>query len=157
MKHFVEWSDAFSVGVEEIDDQHKQLVHMINELHEGIDGGWGAEAKEKVFVELAEYARVHFATEESLMSISNYPGSKGHKGQHHGLNEIVKEHISQYAQGSANISNYDLLLFLKKWLINHIMEEDKKLGTHLVATTAANLRRKKSLFGWLRRSFGFGD
>jgi hemerythrin len=82
MKEFIEWSDTLSIGVKEIDDQHRTLVDMLNKLNEAIHGGWGKEARREVIDTLIEYTRVHFATEESLMSISNYPNSKGHKKQH---------------------------------------------------------------------------
>ncbi len=81
-KDFIEWSDALSVGVQEIDDQHKGLAAMVNEMSEGIKGGWGKEARDEVLTRLVEYTKVHFATEESLMSISNYPGISTHKKQH---------------------------------------------------------------------------
>ncbi|MGB4948103.1 MAG: hemerythrin domain-containing protein, partial [Candidatus Competibacter denitrificans] len=70
-KDFIEWSDALSVGVEEVDQQHKGLAQMVNELNGAIHGGWGKETRDDIIVKLLEYTRVHFATEESLMSISN--------------------------------------------------------------------------------------
>lgn len=155
MKDFIEWSDSLSVGVDEIDEQHKELAHMVNELNVAIEGGWGREARDHIIVRLVEYTRVHFATEESLMSISNYPNLKAHKKQHEHLIDIVKTYITKY-QEDPTASNYDLLFFLKKWLVEHIMKDDKVMGEHLIkaGTIKAKSNNKKSWFGWLGKWFG---
>ncbi len=155
-KAFIEWSDALSIGVREIDDQHKHLAYMVNELNEGISGGWGKEAREHVLTELIEYTRVHFATEESLMSISAYPGAAKHKKQHESLIDTVNDHVKKYSD-DPKASSYDLLFFLKKWLVNHIMGEDKNLGEYLIKKGFGNQEAKKSPFGWIKKLFGSHD
>lgn len=158
MKDFIEWSDTLSVGVDEIDEQHKGLAAMVNEMSVAIEGGWGKEARDQILVRLIEYTRVHFATEESLMSISSYAGLKAHKKQHENLIEIVKSYIKKYNE-DPNASSYDLLFFLKKWLVDHIMKDDKAMGDYLVKVGAAKTKSKarKSLLGWLGSLFGFGN
>ena len=121
MQEFIEWSDALSVGVTEIDDQHKELIKMINELNKAIHGGWGKEARKKVIDKLVEYTRVHFTTEESVMSIAGYPDVEAHKKKHHDLILAVKEYIKKYEQ-NPDASSYDLLFFIKKWLTEHIIK-----------------------------------
>ncbi len=158
MKDFIEWSDALSVGVDEIDEQHKGLANMVNELNVAIEGGWGREARDQIIVRLVEYTRVHFATEESLMSISNYPDLKKHKQQHEHLIDIVKTYIAKY-QEDPSASNYDLLFFLKKWLVEHIMKDDKAMGEYLVKAGSVKVksRNKGSWFSWLSKWFGAGQ
>ena len=70
MSKFVEWSNELSVGIEEIDSQHKVLVDLLNEVHEAIQRGRTLEATRDIIARLDEYARVHFAVEESLMPVS---------------------------------------------------------------------------------------
>ena len=72
MGRFVEWSDELSVGVEEIDEQHKVLVGLVNEMHEAIHQRHGSEVVQEILAKLADYTRIHFAVEESLMRILNY-------------------------------------------------------------------------------------
>jgi len=154
-KDFIEWSDALSVGVKEIDDQHKGLAAMVNELNEGIKGGWGKEARDEVLTRLIEYTKVHFATEESLMTISNYPGVEAHRQQHHNLIDMVGDYIRKYNE-NPNASNYDFLFFLKRWLVEHIMKDDKALGEYLVKRGTVNAAQSHSFLGWLKKLFGFG-
>ena len=149
MPDFIEWSDELSVGVDEIDNQHKVLVNMINELNTAVHGGWGKEARKEVIDKLIEYTKVHFATEESLMSITAYPKSNNHKEQHGNLISMVKEHIKRY-ENDANSSSYDLIFFLKSWLVEHIMKDDKILGEYLVKKGSMG-KEKKS---WFRKLFG---
>jgi len=151
MKKFFEWSDELSVGVTEIDDQHKQLINIINELNEAINGGWAKEARKSIIAKLVEYTRVHFTTEESVMSIAGYPGVEDHKKKHHDLILSVQEHIKKYEQ-DPNASNYDLLFFLRKWLTEHIMKTDKQLATYLLEKEGKTGGAKKS---WFRKLFRF--
>jgi len=155
-KDFIEWSDSLSIGVKEIDDQHKGLAAMVNEMSEGIKGGWGKEARDEVLTRLVEYTKVHFATEESLMTISNYPGAHNHKRQHEQLIDMVGSYIKKYNE-DPSASNYDLLFFLKRWLVEHIMKDDKALGDHLVKHGTIKPEHRETLFGRIKKLFGFGN
>jgi hemerythrin len=150
MKEVIEWSDALSTGVKEIDDQHKTLVDMLNELNEAVHGGWGKDARKMVIDKLFEYTAIHFATEESLMRVSKYPRADAHKKQHDDLVDMVKDYLKQYEQ-NPNASSYDLIFFLKRWLTDHIMRDDKLFGGYLVKNGAGVGDGKKS---WLRRVLG---
>lgn len=150
MKEFVAWSETLDSGVKEIDDQHKTLVNMLNTLNEAIHGGWGKEARREVIDKLIEYTKVHFAMEEGLMDSSNYPNSKAHKRQHEELIVMLKEHVRQYEQNS-DTSSYNLIFFLKRWLTEHIMRDDKLLGKYLVKSGPTKGQEKKSL---LKSLFG---
>ena len=91
MANFVEWSDTLSVGIEEIDEQHKVLVELINRMHEAIHQRHGSDAVKGILVDLADYTRIHFAVEESLMRILNYPDYENHKAIHEELLQHVLE------------------------------------------------------------------
>lgn len=159
MKEFIEWSNALRVGVKEIDDQHKRLIEMLNELNDAIHGDWGREARKDIIDRLIEYTREHFATEENVMSISGYPDIETHKKQHENLIVMVKNYVKKYEQ-DPNASNYDLLFyaasydllfFLRRWLIEHIIKNDKALGDYLVKTGSKTGGEKKSWFNRLFR------
>ena len=109
---------------------------MLNEISEGINGGWGKDARTDVLAKLVEYTLVHFATEEDLMQLVHYPDEGAHKAYHQNLIETVQNYIKKYDE-DPNASNYDLLFFLKKWLIEHILKNDKRLGrVHKIASGA---------------------
>lgn len=155
-QNFIEWSDSLSIGVKEIDEQHKGLAGMVNEMSEGIKGGWGKEARDEVLTRLVEYTKVHFATEESLMTISNYPGAHTHKRQHEQLIDMVGSYIKKYNE-DPSASNYDLLFFLKRWLVEHIMKDDKAMGDYLVKHGAVSQGQRETFFGRMKKLFGFGN
>lgn len=70
------WSDDFSVHVQEVDEQHKVLVGLLNELHVAIIEHHGKTTSRDILDRLAEYTRTHFLLEESLMRLTHYPGFK---------------------------------------------------------------------------------
>ncbi|MDR2637438.1 MAG: bacteriohemerythrin [Zoogloeaceae bacterium] len=125
-KNFV-WSDDYSVGIDEIDEQHKTLFHLINQLHEAILEKKGSTACRTILHELVEYTRVHFALEQTLMRVGNYPKYEEHCKLHKDLVEEVEALQHKIASGHAAIS-FELLQFLRNWLTKHILEEDMKYG-----------------------------
>lgn len=60
----VQWSEKLSVGIKEIDDQHKHFIGIVNKLHESVEKGDVTDELDKIFVELNDYAAFHFETEE---------------------------------------------------------------------------------------------
>lgn len=79
MSEFIVWSDELSVGIEEIDEQHKVLVNLINRMHNAIAEKHGSEVVSGILAELVDYTKIHFAVEESLLRILGYPGYEEHK------------------------------------------------------------------------------
>ena len=127
MSELFEWSDGYSVGVQEIDEQHKELVGLLNQLHSAIREHHGSEASRRILDELADYTRTHFMVEESLMRVSNYPEFENHKRNHEELIAQVQALQEKLDSGQAAIT-FELLHFLKVWLTRHINEADKHFG-----------------------------
>ena len=130
------WSDGLSVGIQEIDEQHKELVNLLNQLHRAVGEKLGAAAARTVLDELVEYTQAHFMLEESLMRASNYPDFAAHHKSHEGLMSQVRELQDALDVGEAEIGS-DLLKFLKGWLVGHINESDKRFGEHLLGSGGA--------------------
>lgn len=124
------WSDDYSVHVQEIDEQHKILVGLLNELHVAIIEHHGKNTSRAVLDRLAEYTRTHFLLEESLMRLTHFPGFEVHKQQHEDLISQVQELQKKLDNENVTIT-FELLHFLKNWLIHHINESDKVLGAHV--------------------------
>ena len=87
------WSDDFNVDIQEVDEQHKVLVDLLNQLHHAIMERRGKAASRETLDQLADYTRTHFLLEESLMRVLHYPGLEIHKQQHENL--IVQIHELQ--------------------------------------------------------------
>ena len=141
------WSKELSVGIQEIDEQHKILVDLLNQLHRAIIQHQGSEAAGKILSQLLEYTRVHFAVEESLMRILGYPGYDEHKHHHEILLDEVKLLSEKMLHGKHSVS-FELMHFLKQWLTKHIMEEDK-LYTPFFLSKGAQSKYQKS--SWIKK------
>jgi hemerythrin len=144
----IEWSDDLSVGIQEIDEQHKVLVGLVNDMHRAIHEHHGSETAKGILDRLGDYTRIHFAVEESLMRIFDYPGYDEHKKQHEELIAQLKGYQAKVANGTVKIS-FELLHFLKLWLSQHILESDKNYGPHMLALGAKAQSGKSSWFSRL--------
>lgn len=123
-----EWSDDYSVHVPSIDEQHKMLVRMLNELHDGMSRGAADDRLGEVLNGLIEYTSKHFAHEEALFAKYNYPDAATHIAEHQRLVAQVLEFKEKLETKHATI-NMELLRFLKDWLIGHILGSDKKYSS----------------------------
>ncbi len=145
MGNFIEWTDELSVGIEEINEQHKVLIALINRMHNAIEDKHGSEEVIGILTELADYTKIHFAVEESLMRILNYPGYDEHKDIHDELLEHVIELHEKVSSGHTAIS-FELMHFLKSWLSKHILEEDMQYSGFFLAAGTLPALKKKSWF-----------
>jgi len=145
MSELLEWVDALSVGIEEIDNQHKELVRLLNQLHTAIWEKHGSAASMEILDKLVEYTRVHFTVEESLMRILGYPDYEHHRQEHEKLISQVIELQRKLKSGEANIS-FELLHFLKNWLTHHILGTDKAYAPYFLSKGAKSTSSKKSFW-----------
>jgi hemerythrin-like metal-binding protein len=127
------WTEEMSVGVKVLDDDHKNLIEMLNQLNDGILAGKGRETLGVVIEKLLEYTNFHFAREERLFIETGYPGGAAHKEEHESLSRRVKNLQSRFESGQSLEVSMETMAFLKSWLTNHIQGSDQKYGPHLNA------------------------
>lgn len=153
MKEFFTWSDEISVGIEEIDEQHKQLISIINRLYNAIiyTAEGQTEVVKALMEELTQYTLVHFAVEESLFRIFDYPEYEAHFRHHENLRQQVID-INEKIQRGEEQGTIDLMSFLRKWLRNHIMVEDKRYSPYLINQGIKATWANKSWIGRIWRS-----
>jgi diguanylate cyclase (GGDEF)-like protein/hemerythrin-like metal-binding protein/PAS domain S-box-containing protein len=124
------WIDVGAVhrvGIEEVDRQHATLVRLANQLNEAVKAGESTPVIERLFGELEQYLRHHFATEEQMMEKHGYPDFDNHERLHSDvLDEVtrIKELISDGAEVVA-------LQTIKDWLIDHVLTADRPMGEYL--------------------------
>ena len=123
------WSNELSVGITSIDEQHKQLISLINELNKALQDGKANQVLNGIFDELLSYTVKHFGYEEKLFAQYNYENTETHKEEHKKLISQVKKLKSKMMEGDFMIS-IEVLAFLKDWLINHIMKTDKAYDSY---------------------------
>ncbi|MDR1374574.1 MAG: bacteriohemerythrin [Treponema sp.] len=122
----VNWSPTFSVGIRLIDDQHRELLNLTNNLFKHCVGDEAAERAyfQKVIQEAINYVKVHFATEETIMLRTGFEGYREHKREHDAFVLTVLEQVKDFNEGKKfNLINFTK--FLKEWVLTHIAVSDK--------------------------------
>jgi hemerythrin len=127
------WTEKMSVGVKVLDDDHKKLIGMINELQDGLKAGHGKEALGQVLDELVNYTQIHFAREEQYFAQTGYPPASLHKKEHDDLTKQVLEVQAKYKESPLTSLSFEVMDFLKNWLNEHIQGSDQKYASHLNA------------------------
>ena len=116
------WSDSLSVKVPSIDEQHKKLVALVNDVHEVAVSDKDDETLEKVFNDLVEYTQRHFIYEEKLFEKYDYSRIQQHINSHENLKKKVNSYLADFKTG--NVDMLEFLAFMVDWLQDHIMGED---------------------------------
>lgn len=129
---FMVWNDRLSVGVESLDDDHKQLVNMLNTLYDGIQEGRGREMVAGILDRLTEYTREHFAREEELLIRCEYPETMEHMHEHSNMTEWLVGLRQRLASGTAAGPSLEAVNFLKDWLFDHIRGADARYVPYVV-------------------------
>jgi hemerythrin-like metal-binding protein len=133
---FIDWNPRFSVGSLVLDQQHKALIALINQLHAAMLKGALKEDMQHVFSELVYYTESHFKSEEGLMRQAGYPGLAAHHAQHVEFVAKARDLHAQLRAGRFTVS-MDLLRFLKSWLGEHILGADQQYAPYLAAGSSA--------------------
>ena len=123
----ISWTDKFSCGIKLIDDQHKELVELVNEMFNHVTGNDKQEHNyfSRVINDAVAYVKTHFATEEKLMIATKFDGYIEHKKEHETFILAVVENIKDYQAGK-RLTLSTFTRFLKDWVLSHIALMDKK-------------------------------
>lgn len=124
------WKPEYSVGIQEIDQQHKNLVSLIGDLHSAMKQGRGSAILQNILGDLVTYTRVHFDSEEKLMEQHGYPALGAHRQEHAILTGKVEDFAGQVRSGAVSVTP-EVLTFLKDWLVNHILHTNKNYSPFL--------------------------
>ncbi len=127
------WDDSLSVGVQQIDAEHRRLISLINELSNAVRANHGKELLGRTLDALIEYTVTNFGHEETEMAHSGYPLTKAHSAEHQAFRHKVLEIQAQYRAGRHAVVSLDLVSFLRDWLVKHIQGSDQNLGAWLKA------------------------
>lgn len=119
----INWSDEFSVGVEEMDTQHKKLLAMINRLIEEQHTLTDPKTIAELLTGMVDYAEEHFRAEEYLMAEYDYDRKASQESQHKAFVDKTVSFLSASDIGPNILSNA-LLDYLGSWLVGHILTED---------------------------------
>lgn len=127
---YIQWDNSLSVGVKIIDDQHRKLIDMINDLDASVNQAWEEEAINETLTGLFEYVQEHFKTEEDLFDEHGYAGGEAHKKEHKAFVGKLLDFHRRIEDRGKEIAP-ELIDFLQEWLLNHIRKTDGKYAPFL--------------------------
>jgi len=129
-KNRVRFLEEYKLGHETLDTQHQLLFGLIAELQSEIDTALGRAASTDVLQRLFMYAVVHFATEDELMMMSDYPDTLAHRAEHEAVLANVKR-LEAECQAGVPSAREETLRFMKAWASGHVPGVDRGLVEHL--------------------------
>ena len=129
MKDIV-WDQVLSVGVDEIDEDHRKLVDIFNILNHAVQEGESQDYLAAVLAELINCTVWHFSHEERLMLKHGYEDLDEHREEHQQLIQSVKD-LQKKILGSGRALAEEDIDFLESWLTEHILTADSRLGAYL--------------------------
>ncbi|MDR3684546.1 MAG: bacteriohemerythrin [Geothrix sp.] len=125
------WDKSFSVGVEVLDQQHKQIVEIINRLIDEPKEGFGPDEVARILDDLAKFVHYHFQTEEQLLADHGYEDLRTQQAEH----KEFRVELADLCMGSMRnhtIVPINALLYLKEWWVDHILVKDMKYRPFLM-------------------------
>jgi hemerythrin len=129
--HKIEWDDRFLLGFHDIDQHHQRLVGLLSRTHD--DFTTGKSDLGPTLDELHNYAKYHFRSEELWMLDGRYPGIQQHRKEHASFLLRISKLREAFRSGNECLS-LEMLLFLEKWIGDHILKTDAQFGKFLRGT-----------------------
>lgn len=124
------WSSDYSVNDTVIDNQHQTLMALFNKISDMMFSECSDEELKDIFQRLVRYTVDHFEEEERRMVANQYQGYAYHKEKHLEFIKKVQD-LNLLSIKNQEDAIIDLFLFLNNWLVNHILDEDKKYMGHI--------------------------
>jgi len=124
----IKWNDSFLIGIEELDYEHKVLINDINRLHLELARQDEKSEIEKCLGDIYARMQAHFALEEHVMKEREYEFFDEHKREHERLLDSYSGYMIQILNDSAVSFSNPIEDTLRHWVINHILNSDKKMS-----------------------------
>ena len=121
----IQWDESFSVHVQEIDNQHKALIKMINDYYDAVLRKELREGLAQLLQSLETYTIRHFETEERYFDRYGYEDAAEHKKRHATLRRQVRE-FRERVNGEKIVLPFEIGKFMTDWLTNHIKKDDRR-------------------------------
>ncbi len=130
---FIEFDRKMSVGVPDMDNQHMEIIRLINDLHDAAKLEKGRDKIQDTLGRLKRYTKFHFVSEEKYMESREYTGLNNHVEFHRELTNQINDIEKRHKTGSIEVTS-QLLESLRDWLLNHIEKSDKLYGHSSVSS-----------------------
>ena len=127
------WRDEYSLGIPEIDNQHRTLVGLFDAIEEAIRQGETWSTTYFHIAELRDFSRFHFACEEALMRVFDFPDISLHTAEHTHFLKFLSEMENSSLRKSVE---EDLVKLLRSWVTKHIVGSDRDFSRHVLSGAA---------------------
>jgi hemerythrin len=128
----LQWKENYSVGVDAVDHEHKELINLINRLHDEITASGEETSISAFFGDLFRGISAHFALEERFMRERSYDQLMQHKADHERLLDEIRDIMDGFEEHE--IASVELGARLDAWFSRHFETHDarlhKALGPH---------------------------
>lgn len=124
------WKSSYSLGINDLDQQHQVIMDCLNQLHEVMMSGRMNEDAAPLIDHLVSLAGEHFATEERLMESTQFPDLADHRAKHQALSQKVREFIARHEKGD-RAAYSQFMFFLRGWMTRHMLNEDHEYAPWL--------------------------
>lgn len=125
------WDDEYSIGIAEIDQQHKQIFATMQSLHQAMLAGKSGTRVEPALLELIQVSDMHFRTEEVLMAFHHFPDLENHRSEHRLITGQLQTFLEDHRSGRAGLI-VDMLEYLEDWQGIHVMQHDMRYRDYLM-------------------------
>ncbi len=122
----LDWINQYSIGVEEIDLQHKELFKIFNRLYDTLSSQHSTIDVYYTLDLLMDYADFHFKAEQQYMESVGYKDIDNHIAEHVYFTNEVLRLIRDRKKSNADLTP-ETVIFLYRWLLCHVTEEDRKI------------------------------
>ncbi|MFH1687400.1 MAG: bacteriohemerythrin [bacterium] len=130
---FIEWKERYSVGHDDLDEDHQEIISIINDLWSILKAEPTPGQVLEILDRLLEYTETHFQREQQVMVDHQYPDLVRHKGLHSRMVQRTRELHAKAVSNHSEISE-ESMTFLKDWWIDHILAQDSRYKPYILGT-----------------------
>jgi hemerythrin-like metal-binding protein len=127
----IEWRKEFETGIPDVDHEHRELVDLINRLHEQMAGGADPARVTDFLGEVFARIAAHFALEESIMRKHAYDEYEAHKSEHERLLDEIRDIMDAQRETPSSAYGGSLSSTVRDWFVNHFKSKDARLHKKL--------------------------
>jgi hemerythrin len=132
----IKWRESYGTGVLSMDDQHRKIIDLINELYKNIRQEESSRSVEDVLADMMKYAEEHLQAEENLLKTNDFPDCDEHISKHQSYRERLTGLMAE-STNDPDATVKSTYAFLRQWWMGHIVDEDKKYGEFLTGKGVA--------------------
>jgi hemerythrin len=127
----IEWTPDLSVGIGEIDAQHREFIRLITSMPRELDASYDKKKAAELIVFLEGYADRHFKAEEMYMSVYSYPQVNAHRALHDKFRAEIAAMREKAEKEESGKAILEINRRIYSWFVEHIKVTDMKLGDFL--------------------------